>query len=300
MLKNILISKLFDIELLDVVLGKFVLDQAQKIILDEKLKLLNGGMPLDYVVGKVKILGLELTVNQHTLIPREETEYWLTKINTPSASLPPLRTKCRCNKYSCTSCLLGKGEFHTINFEQFFSLKPSAILIDLGSGTGIIGLYLSHLYKEVYLVDIESNTLKIAQQNIDLNAKTNCQTLFSDGLLRIETVISKNNKWDLVANLPYLPTEDIKKAKEYKVEYEPAIALYSGTDGLELFNSVLKQIEIMENKPINVLFELDPRNIQKARLNLNKLSYQTEIWLDQNGIERVLVGRFMEIILNTL
>jgi hypothetical protein len=46
----------------------------------------------------------------------------------------------------------------------------------------------------------------------------------------------------------------------------------------------------MGNKPMNVLFELDPRNIQQAKLKLGKLNYETEIWLDQNKLERVLIG----------
>ena len=252
MLKNILISKLFDIKLLDLALGKFTLNQAQKNILDEKLKLLNAGAPLDYLIGKVTILNLDLIVNQNTLIPREETENWLVRY---------------------------------VN-----EVKASDTLVDLGTGTGIIGLYLNGIYQKVYLLDVDKQTLKVAQQNIDLNAKNNCKTLLSNGLTKVETVISKDEKWDLVANLPYLPSKDIPKAKEHKVEYEPAIALYSGKDGLELFNSVLKQIKIMKNKPINILFELDPRNIKQAQVNLQKLDYQTEIWFDQNGLERVLVG----------
>ncbi len=287
MLKNILISKLFDLDLLDITLGKFALNQNQLNILDQKLELLDIGMPMDYVVGKVNLLDLDLIVNPYTLIPREETEYWLVKFSnifvqnktTPSAMLP---------------LLLGEGEFHiqNLNYKSIQNVSPT--LIDLGTGTGIIGLYLSNIYEKVYLLDVDVQTLQVTQKNIELNAKTNCQTLLSDCLNKVEALFSKGEKWDLIANLPYLPTEDIKKAKEHKVKYEPAIALYSGEDGLELFNIVLKQIENMENKPINVVFELDPRNITQAEISLKKLYYQTEIWLDQNNLERVLVGRFIE------
>lgn len=253
MLKNILISKLFEIELLDVALGNYTLNQIQKIQLDSKLKQLESGVPLDYIIGKVKLLGLQLIVNEDTLIPREETEFWLQKY-----------------KIECT---------------QF-----SPCLIDLGTGTGIIGLYLSNIYKKVYLLDIDQKTLEVTKQNIELNQKTNCQTLLIDGLENIEKFTMDSEKWDLIANLPYLPSEDINKAREYKVEHEPAIALYSGKDGLQLFNKVLEQIEKIEKKPQNVVFELDPRNIRQAQLNIDKLNYKTKIWLDQNGLKRVLVG----------
>jgi methylase of polypeptide subunit release factors len=301
MLKNILISKLFDIDLLDVALNKYSLSQTQRKELETKLRLLNSGTPLDYLIGRLSILGLDLIVNEHTLIPREETEFWLERYKYLTLQ----------NKNKKHNSPLGGWQSKTDGVEKrggyevdkvfpndaaqigdtVVAVANSPILIDLGTGTGLIGIYLSDIYENVYLLDINPKTLEVAKQNIELNKKTNCQTLPSNGLERIEKLIVKSERWDLVANLPYLPIEDIFKAKEYKVEYEPAIALYSGNDGLELFNKVLGQIKARGNKPSNVVFELDPRNIQLAQKNLDKLNYKTEIWLDQNGLERVLVGK---------
>jgi methylase of polypeptide subunit release factors len=322
MLKNILISKLFDIELLDVALGNYTLNETQKKELDTKLKQSESGIPLDYIIGRVNILGLELVVNEHTLIPREETEYWLQKYKTKIQKTCHLERSERSRginsqptivevqnsplevggtpRFPCD--VLSEGQQTQVDgvFKNYTTqtgdtvvavTKYSKTLIDLGTGTGLIGLYLSNIYQKVFLLDIDPKTLEIAKKNIELNQKTNCQTKLVDGLENVEKLI-KNEKWDLVANLPYLPSKDVSKAKEYRVEHEPAIALYSGDDGLELFNKVLKQIEAIENKPVNVLFELDPRNIKQAQINLNNLKYKTEIWLDQNGLERVLVGSF--------
>jgi release factor glutamine methyltransferase len=288
MLKNILISKLFDLDLVTVALGNYTLNVTQQIEIEAKVAQLNSGVPVDYLVGKVKILGLDLIVNEHTLIPREETEFWLQQYK----SLIFEKVK-SIDNYSPLEGWQAKPDgVDKSDVLQSNNKKriPSQTLIDLGTGTGIIGLYLSGIYDKVYLLDIEKETLEVTKQNITLNQKTNCQTLLSNGLVDIEKLIVKNEKWDLVANLPYLPSEDILRAKEYKVEHEPAIALYSGNDGLKLFNIVLQQIKAMKNKPVNVLFELDPRNIKQAQTNLNKLSYQTEIWLDQNCLQRVLVG----------
>ncbi len=38
-------------------------------------------MPLEYIVGKVTFLGNDFVVNEHTLIPRPETEYMIEAIN---------------------------------------------------------------------------------------------------------------------------------------------------------------------------------------------------------------------------
>jgi release factor glutamine methyltransferase len=293
MLKNILISKLFDLDILDVVLGNYQLDQSQQKTLATKLELLESGFPLDYLIGKVKVLGLELIVNQHTLIPREETDYWLEKFRI----LISRKVECLVNSsppegWQSQTDGVFQGDA-TQNGDTVVADTKSHILVDLGTGTGIIGLYLSDVYNKVYLVDIDKQTLKIANQNIELNQKTNCYTLISNGLESLNSILEEYTKWDLVANLPYLPSRDVIDAKEFKVEYEPALALYSGDDGLELFNKVIRQIKAMRNKPDKVLFELDPRNIQQAQINLKKLNYQTEIWLDQNGLERVLLGRLL-------
>jgi release factor glutamine methyltransferase len=271
MLKNILICKLFNLDLLDVALNKYNLNQAQNDELQQKLVLLNSGVPLDYVVGKVKILDLELIVNRHTLIPREETEFWLKQFK----------------NYIQKSCHLERSE------RSYASIRNAPKVSNFTTSQ-----YLSDIYDNVDLLDVEKETLKVTKHNIEQNNKTNCQAILSDGLQDIEKLIGQNEKWDLIANLPYLPIADINKAKEYKVEHEPVIALYSGNDGLELFNKVLNQIKTMANKPINVVFELDPRNIKQAKLNLNKLNYQTEIWLDQNGMERVLVGVWIILVIN--
>jgi methylase of polypeptide subunit release factors len=302
MLKNILISKLFDLDLLDVALNNYTLNETQEKELETKLELLNSGSPLDYLVGKINILDLNLIVNEYTLIPREETEFWLQEFKNKiqinrhlgynersSANIGDISKGKRQNS-------LYQGGWGVLNDktqigDTVVAVTNSQTLIDLGAGTGIIGLYLSDVYDKVYLLDVDEKTLGVTNQNIELNQKTNCQSLLSDGINKIQKVLKQNEKWDLVANLPYLPSEDIPRAKECKVEHEPAIALYSGQDGLELFNKVLKQIQTMENKPINVIFELDPRNIRQAQINLNRLNYETEIWLDQNGLKRVLVGK---------
>ena len=292
MLKQILISKLFDLDLLDVALGQYKLTESQQMILEQKLKLLDDGVPLDYLIGKVKLLDLDLIVNEHTLIPRQETEFWLQQFKNSvqnNRHLEKVRSGFGFPKRS-SATTSQRSHASIDNSFKVSNFTISQVLVDLGTGTGIIGLYLSHIYEQAFLLDIDPKTLEVTKQNITLNQKTNCQAILSNGLEEIKNLINCNQTWDLVANLPYLPILDFDKAQEYKVEYEPALALYSGQNGLELFDKVLEQIEVMQNKPVNVIFELDPRNIQQAKINLDRLNYQTEIWSDQNGLNRVLVG----------
>jgi release factor glutamine methyltransferase len=251
MQKQILIAKLFNFDLVDVALGNFELNDQQKIKLEESLNKFYQGVPIDYIVGKIKILNLILKVTPKTLIPREETEFWIQK------------------------------------YKLIESTKTST-LIDVGTGTGLIGLYLSDVYKQVYLLDIDPETIQVTKFNIAQNKIKNCKVLLSDGLqaLSLEDI----GPWDLVANLPYVPLCDLSDSVEYNVSYEPQIAIYSGEDGLDLYSQVLQQINNINNKPQIAAFELDPRNIEFAEKELQKFGYKTEIWKDQNSLKRVLLG----------
>ena len=53
---------------------------VQDILLGYK-KYIEEKMPLEYIVGKVTFLGNDFVVNEHTLIPRPETEYMIEAIN---------------------------------------------------------------------------------------------------------------------------------------------------------------------------------------------------------------------------
>jgi methylase of polypeptide subunit release factors len=297
MQKQILIAKLFDLEPLDVALGNYELDENQKIKLKESLELLEKSVPIDYILGEVNILGLKLKVTPKTLIPREETEFWLQEfekmlishneiLNISKYPLEISRLKAQREGNIVTN--LGSKDFNSHYSETNTNPTSSKTLVDLGSGTGLIGLYLSRFYEKVLMLDIDRETILVADQNIVLNKVKNCKTVLSNGLKNLD--LENINSWDLVANLPYVPLSDLPQAVQFNVEHEPQIAIYSGIDGLELYSQVLEQLNKTKNKPQTVLFELDPRNIREAKIELEKLDYKSEIWLDQNNLERVLFG----------
>ncbi len=273
--KNLLISKLFDIDILDVMLGNYKLNDSQNQLLDQKLELLQSGVPLDYVVGWVEVLGLKLKLNNAILIPREETEWWLPKVVQ----------------------IILKSNFQTSSRTNLQPNYQNLITgVDLGTGSGLIGLYLVRelgvYLGQFHLLDIDQKVLDTSKINAEANLQTKiferCNFILSDGLSALPKF---SNNWFLVANLPYLPTTDIVKAKEFNVSFEPQLALYSGEDGLELYRQILVQLQSQRDiLPFLTVWELDPRNIQVAKVLLEKIGYITEIWIDQNNQKRVLVG----------
>jgi release factor glutamine methyltransferase len=287
-IRGVSVTELFD--------SKVELGIEQKELLEEQTKMLKSGYPLDYLLGEIEILGLKLKLNEDVLIPRPETEEWLqefTKNMKNSKNFNVLNSIFNQN----LGCFL--EDYSNKNIEEAIPLilNQNNLLVDLGCGSGIIGLYLCKFFDAVLSTDISNKALKIAKVNAKINKKINIGFYQSNGLSNLLVTkrinnycTSKKTNWTLVANLPYLPNEDKSKQEQYKLIYEPDLALYSGDDGLNHFRQVLAELEAFEIKPQQVIFELDPRNIRVAKDLLKKLDYKTNFWTDSGGFERVLIG----------
>jgi release factor glutamine methyltransferase len=261
---KLLEAKIKGVSVIELLGQKSELTNEQKELLDKQIEMLKSGYPLDYLLNEIEILGLKLKLNEAVLIPRPETEEWLTELQI--------------------------GD----------ELKNNNLLLDLGCGSGIIGLYLSKFFTQVLAVDISSRALEVAKGNANINKIENIEFFLSDGLSnivlkdRIQKYCEENKtNWVLVANLPYVPSLDKANEIENKTNYEPDLAIYSGYDGLDLFRQVTEQLKAYETKPQQVIFELDPRNIRLAKILLEGFDYKTNVWIDSGNFERVLIGNIM-------
>lgn len=169
--------------------------------LEEAIKRLEQGEPVQYIVGDVNFYGNTIKVNKNVLIPRRETEELVEKA------------------YNYIKTIFSKD----IN------------ILDIGTGSGCIPITLKKLLptSQIVAVDISKSALKIAQENATLN-KTDITFIESDLFSNI------HEKYDcIISNPPYIredePIMDIVKNNE------PAIALYAKESGLYFYKEILKQ-----------------------------------------------------------
>lgn len=137
--------------------------------LEEGLKKLKEGWPVQYIVGNVNFYGITLKVNENVLIPRFETETLVEK---------------------------------TINYVKKYLKQPIKIL-DLGTGSGAIAITLKKkLSSFVDAVDISKEALEVAKENsIENNVKINF--IHSNMLEKID------KKYDLIiSNPPYISYDE--------------------------------------------------------------------------------------------
>ena len=116
--------------------------------------------------------------------------------------------------------------------EWILSWDPGATsrVLDMGCGSGVIGLTLAAERPawDVTLADVSPDALALARENAALLATGNVGFVQSD---LFSAVVGEFD--GIVANLPYVP-ESERATMEREVLHDPALALFSGPDGLDL------------------------------------------------------------------
>lgn len=127
-------------------------------------------------------------------------------------------------------------------------LPPRPRIVDIGTGSGCIGISAALEIPSAIttLYDIDPDALAIAQKNAEThgaNVRTKVQDLLSAPAEAFDVVL---------ANLPYVPEN---YAINTAASFEPALALFAGDDGLDLYRSLWQQLLSQSTPPKHVLTE---------------------------------------------
>lgn len=129
--------------------------------------------------------------------------------------------------------------------------KAGLRLADVGSGSGCLGITaaIELGLRKADFYDIDPATLKVA--------KINARKLGVSGNFYESDLLSKEHgSYDVIlANLPYVP--DGFHINEAAMN-EPRIAIYGGSDGLELYRRLFEQLEVFGWQPRYILTESLP------------------------------------------
>ena len=164
----------------------------------EKVLLIKNNEPIQYVIGNVNFYGNIFKVNKNVLIPRFETEELVE---------------------------------NTLKYiKKYFSLPVN--IIDLGTGSGAIGISLKKKLDNVFvtLLDISEDALSVAKENANsLNAEVS--------FIQSDMWENVSDKYDIIiSNPPYIRNDE--EIEDIVRDNEPHLALYGGTDGLDLYRKI--------------------------------------------------------------
>lgn len=135
-------------------------------------------------------------------------------------------------------------------------------------------------------IDISPNAIELAKENAILN---NLDVNF------IESDLLENlpeNNFDLiVANLPYIPTNDIKTLDIEVLNFEPLNALDGGDDdGTDIIKNLISQIDEKDVKDVEIFLEIDSRFSEKIIKLLNNYE-EVELLKDLADKDRYIYAR---------
>ncbi|MGL4399465.1 MAG: peptide chain release factor N(5)-glutamine methyltransferase [Luteolibacter sp.] len=118
-----------------------------------------------------------------------------------------------------------------------WELPENQHILDMGCGSGVLGLTLAAARPgwQVTLADVSPDALDLARENAASLEIPNSAFISSDLFSAIAT------KFDgIVANLPYVPESD-RATLAREVMHDPALALFSGPDGLDLIRRFIPE-----------------------------------------------------------
>lgn len=137
-------------------------------------------------------------------------------------------------------------------------IEKQSSIADVGTGSGCIGITikLEHPTMKVDLYDIDRQVLAVAR----LNAK---RFKINVKFYRGNLLTPDHGPYDVIlANLPYVPTKyKINKA----ASNEPKIAIFGGSDGLDVYRQFFRQLATFNWRSSYVLTESLPFQHQDLR-----------------------------------
>lgn len=175
-------------------------------------------VPLAYIRGQAEFYGREFMVSEAVLVPRPESESMIELL------------------------------------KKVVGRRASGVgIIDVGTGGGCLAITakLELPDASVVAIDIDEDALRVAVQNAHI-FDADVQFYQGDLLQPLLSSVFKHQPSFILANLPYVPTNyPINEA----AAHEPALALFSGDDGLDHYRKLFEQAMELAPQPYAIIAE---------------------------------------------
>ena len=214
-------------------------------------------IPLQQITGVQDFMGLEFKVNEHVLIPRQDTE--------------------------------------TLVEEAMQRVHDGMKILDMCTGSGCILLSLLHYSNDCVGtgVDVFQDALAVAKEN-ERQLREKGELKSEVTFLQSDLFDKVSGKYDiLVSNPPYIRTEVIKGLMPEVKEHEPMLALDGMEDGLYFYRKIITQCGAYLNRGADVLFEIGyDQGMQVKKMMEENHFIDVQVLQDLAGLDRVVAGTF--------
>lgn len=211
-------------------------------------------IPLQHLTGEQGFMGLTFAVNEHVLVPRQDTEILVEEV--------------------------------------MKNLHDGMYILDMCTGSGCILLSLLQYSNDCVGVgvDLSVEALEVAGQNYTRlkRSKPDMDAVFLQGNL-FENV---TQKFDIiVSNPPYIRTGVIDTLMPEVKDHEPLMALDGMADGLHFYREITREAKAYLNRGGMLYYEIGYDQAGDVTEILEKEGYQgIEVVKDFAGLDRVVYG----------
>ncbi|MEZ4808790.1 MAG: peptide chain release factor N(5)-glutamine methyltransferase [Allomuricauda sp.] len=246
----------------------------------ETLAQLKQEKPIQYILGTAHFMDFELTVNEHVLIPRPETEELVRWI------IDDVKKKGWDERNLKSARDMGK---------ENFTKDPSPLtLLDIGTGSGCIAIALAKNFPnaKIYALDVSKDALGVAQKNAKRNQVD--ITFIQQDILNSELKLGLGLELDIiVSNPPYVRESEKKGMRRNVKAYEPAKALFvPDRDPLKFYRAIVQLAKISLKERGRLYLEINQYfgKETKALLEAHNFS-EIELRKDIFGNDRMLKAK---------
>lgn len=214
-------------------------------------------IPLQHITGEQEFMGYPFCVNEHVLIPRQDTEILVE--------------------------------------EAIQVMRPKMKVLDMCTGSGCIVLSILKMCREKYYMtdlqgigaDVSEEALKVAREN-GRRLGVPVTWIQSDLFAKI----LEEEKYDvIVSNPPYIETAVIDTLQEEVRLHDPYIALDGKEDGLYFYRRIISEAGKYLKTQGKLMFEIGCDQAEAVEELMKNAGYeQITVKKDLAGLDRVVYG----------
>lgn len=214
-------------------------------------------IPLQHITGEQEFMGYPFCVNEHVLIPRQDTEILVE--------------------------------------EAIQVMRPKMKILDMCTGSGCIVLSILKMCREKYYMtdlqgigaDVSEEALKVAGEN-GRRLGVPVTWIQSDLFAKIP----EEEKYDvIVSNPPYIETAVIDTLQEEVRLHDPYIALDGKEDGLYFYRRIISEAGKYLKPQGKLMFEIGCDQAEAVEELMKNAGYeQITVKKDLAGLDRVVYG----------
>lgn len=214
------------------------------------------GVPLQYIIGEWDFMGRTFKVGEGVLIPRPETE------------------------------ILCQYVIDTLKD------KKSPCVYDLCSGSGCIAISikLDTPDADVYAVEKSKDAYFYLDTNNKLLCADSAVTLINGDIFNIDEFKTLPKADIIVSNPPYINSDEIAGLQK-EVQFEPAMALDGGSDGLDFYRFIINEWKNLLKSDGMFAFECGENQADAISDIFKTNGFDSFIIKDYNDIDRMVIGR---------